>query len=171
MSVAAVGLEPVTATYNDIVTDQSMLDQEDFLELLIAQLTHQDPMEPMSNDQMVSQMTQFGSLEELSNISEQLEQMNSMQKLVDGSSMIGKAIFGIVADTGQSITGVVDGIVIEDGITLAHVLTSGTDPETGEIVSGEAFLSFDEILSVAAADQIAEEATEEETAEETETAV
>ena len=160
MSVSAVSSSVTTGLYDDLVKDSSVLDQSDFLELLIAQLTHQDPLEPMSNEQMVSQMTDFGALEELSSMNATLSSMATMQNLVNGSSMIGKAVYGIIADTGQEVLGVVDGIIMEDGEPLVHVIM----PD-----DSEAFLAFDEVLSVANAEVYEEVTGETDTDTETET--
>lgn len=48
--------------------------QSDFLQLLIAQLRHQDPMEPQDSQQFAAQLAQFSSLEQLQNISGTLQQ-------------------------------------------------------------------------------------------------
>lgn len=53
--------------------DASILDRDDFLMLLIAELQHQDPMNPIDNQDYVSQLTQFSSLDELRGIREVLD--------------------------------------------------------------------------------------------------
>lgn len=57
------------------------LGQDEFLKLFIAQMNHQDPLNPMSNEEFTAQLAQFSSLEQLYNINEQLESMNSAQDL------------------------------------------------------------------------------------------
>ncbi|MBF4691729.1 flagellar hook assembly protein FlgD [Fusibacter ferrireducens] len=49
------------------------LDKDSFLKLMMAQLQHQDPLEPMDNSQTITQMAQFSSVEQLSNISTSME--------------------------------------------------------------------------------------------------
>ncbi len=44
------------------------LDKDAFLNLLILQIRHQDPMNPLDNQEMVAQLAQFGTLEEMQNL-------------------------------------------------------------------------------------------------------
>ena len=53
------------------------LDKDSFLKLMMAQLQHQDPLEPMDNSQTIAQMAQFSSVEQLSNISAAMSASNS----------------------------------------------------------------------------------------------
>jgi len=46
---------------------------DDFLTLLVAQLSNQNPLDPMDNAQFVMQLTQFSSLEQLISIREAVE--------------------------------------------------------------------------------------------------
>lgn len=48
-----------------------------FLQLLVAQLKGQDPLNPMDGTQFASQLAQFSSLEELINIREVMENVDS----------------------------------------------------------------------------------------------
>jgi flagellar basal-body rod modification protein FlgD len=51
----------------------SSLGKDDFLKLLTVQLQNQDPLSPMENENLIAQLTQFSSLEQLENINANLE--------------------------------------------------------------------------------------------------
>ena len=116
MSVSGVGATTTTiGKYEDVLAEQSNLDQTDFMQLLITELTNQDPLEPMSSSEMTSQMSQYSSLEELAKINTNLQAMLTGQTLVDGATMIGKAVYGINSTTGDHLVGTVAGVLVEDG--------------------------------------------------------
>lgn len=50
------------------------LGKDDFLELLVAKLSNQDPMNPVQDEDFVAQLAQFSSLEQLSNMNDNLLQ-------------------------------------------------------------------------------------------------
>jgi flagellar basal-body rod modification protein FlgD len=52
-------------------TDQ--LGRDAFLNLLVTQLRHQDPLQPQANGEFIAQLAQFSSLEQLTTMSETLE--------------------------------------------------------------------------------------------------
>ena len=54
-------------------SNASIMDRDDFLMLLIAELQHQDPFDPVSNQDYVSQLAQFSTLDELRGIRESLD--------------------------------------------------------------------------------------------------
>lgn len=51
-----------------------VLDKDDFLRLLVAKLSHQDPLDPMADEDFVAQLAQFSSLEQLQNMNDNLQQ-------------------------------------------------------------------------------------------------
>ena len=97
----------------------------DYLKLLVAQLQHQDPLEPMDNNQMAAQLTQLSQLEQLENQSQQLASINtSFQQALLGvqrnqaTALIGKEITFEAAQadgTTQTASGQVDSVEISDG--------------------------------------------------------
>ncbi len=78
------------------------LGKDDFLKLLITQLSHQDPTQPVSDQQFIAQMAQFSSLEQMQNIATGIEKMGERQAY----GMVGKFIVGKDFATGEMISGV-----------------------------------------------------------------
>lgn len=69
--------------------------KEDFMKLLIKQLSYQDPLNPMDSTQFTSQLTQFSSLEQLSNINSTLNDVLSFQHSMQNASianLIGRTV-------------------------------------------------------------------------------
>ncbi len=87
--------------------------QEQFLQLLVAQMQYQDPLEPTSNTEWVAQMTTFSMVESL----------NSMQQAFTKQSandLVGKYVFINDGDNGF-VRGKVDYVTIQDGKTKISV--------------------------------------------------
>lgn len=71
------------------------MDRDAFLKLLMTQLQNQDPMNPMEDTEFVSQMAQFSSLEQMTNMNETMRKMFEQQQkaeFVSHSDLIGKQI-------------------------------------------------------------------------------
>lgn len=71
------------------------LDKLDFLNLLVTQLQHQDPLDPMDDKEFVAQLAQFSSLEQLTNISYGIDSLGSAmgrQELINTATYIGKDV-------------------------------------------------------------------------------
>ncbi len=72
-----------------------ILGKNDFLNLLITQLQHQDPLNPAESTEFTAQLAQFSSLEQLNNINDNLKNMQLFQTSVTNAqavSYIGKEI-------------------------------------------------------------------------------
>jgi len=52
---------------------QQSLGKDDFMKLLVAQISHQDPLKPMDDTAFVSQLAQFSSLEQTMGINQRLD--------------------------------------------------------------------------------------------------
>ena len=85
------------------------LDKEAFLQLLVAQMKYQDPLEPTSNTEYISQYATFSELEQMQNMSASMD-------LFRASSLVGQTVLLKVTDSeGRETTvqGNVDYVVYE----------------------------------------------------------
>lgn len=84
------------------------LGKDDFLKLLITQLSHQDPTKPTDNTQMIAQMAQFSSLEQMTNMNQEFGKLNQMLNSSSAINTIGKTVQVAIGDT--TATGVVEAV-------------------------------------------------------------
>ncbi|MED3874707.1 flagellar hook assembly protein FlgD [Lysinibacillus capsici] len=76
-------------------TGNSELGKDAFLQLLITQLQHQDPTNPMDDREFISQMAQFSSLEQMQNMTKAMESLLSSQQqsqMMNYATFIGKEV-------------------------------------------------------------------------------
>lgn len=79
-------------TFADGRKPKQELGKNDFLQLLVAQLTHQDPTSPMEDTQFVAQMAQFTSLEQLTNMNQSFEVLNRIIGDSSAVNVVGKRV-------------------------------------------------------------------------------
>ena len=120
-----MGINPIGFNITDLIgrTDdpysvkgtQDSLDKQAFLKLLTTQLQHQNPLEPMDNQQFVAQMAEFSALEQMQNLNKNFAAMALMQ----ASTILGKYVEATPLGGGNSddlIGGIVSSIRMgEDG--------------------------------------------------------
>lgn len=98
----------------------NQIDQQGFLTLLIAQLQNQDPLEPLSNEEFVQQLTSFSSLDELRGINKnlgELGQLGDIGELLATSLAMQQASLNASAVSliGQEVEAITDGVVLGNG--------------------------------------------------------
>lgn len=74
------------------------LGKDDFLTLLLTQLQNQDPLNPTDSTEYTAQLAQFSSLEQLSNINQNLEYLHLYQASINNAqavSFIGKEVIAL----------------------------------------------------------------------------
>ncbi len=89
--------------------------KDEFMRLLIAQLEHQDPLEPTDNGEFIAQMAQFSSLEGISNLNSTVENFGaSMQstQALQASTLVGRSVQVLSNWTelqeGKAVNGTID---------------------------------------------------------------
>ena len=98
------------------------MDMSSFIQLLVAQLQNQDPMDPMSNTEIMQQMSQVQSIQATSQLSTTLQSVLLGQNVATGSSLLGQTITGLTDGSNpQTVTGTVSGVSIADGTAKLQV--------------------------------------------------
>jgi flagellar basal-body rod modification protein FlgD len=78
------------------------LGKDAFLQLLTTQLAHQDPTAPQDNAQMIAQLAQFSSLEQLTQIQKSLASLTQIQASLQSLTQIQQSLDDISAALGAS---------------------------------------------------------------------
>ncbi len=116
----------------------AMLSQQDFLNLLVTQMTAQDPLKPTDSQDLLSQMTQFSTLNANNQMQTQLANMQLSQEYTAAGSLLGKQVT-LQLDSKTTAQGTVTGIdasgnapeIIVNGTSYTlDKVTSITDPPT-----------------------------------------
>ena len=100
-------------------SSNDMMAKDEFLKLLVTQLSHQDPMQPMESHQFASQLAQFSSLEQLQNLN------GTMEEGVMSDFMMAQSINNTLATTliGKQATAVGNEFsFINDSVNLSFNL-------------------------------------------------
>jgi flagellar basal-body rod modification protein FlgD len=113
--------------YSAAAQNKKELGKEDFLNLLVAQLMHQDPLKPDGDTEFISQLAQFSSLEQLIGIGQGMEGLAMAQMSTQSSDIVGFIGKDVVAssDTIQ--------LPEEGGATIGWGLPYGADSVSVEI--------------------------------------
>ncbi len=105
----------IASTFNPIDPNQnpgttgasSVLGQDEFLKLLVTQLSNQDPLNPLSGQEFAAQLAQFSSVEQLVNIGNTVEQNGATMDLLNqttnagiASSLIGSTVEALGNEVG-----------------------------------------------------------------------
>src|SRR3954462_9058110 len=72
--------------------------KDDFLKLFVAQLQHQDPMNPMNDQDMMGQMASFSQLEQITNMAAANQQIATSLSSTSAVGLIGRTVTYLDAD-------------------------------------------------------------------------
>ncbi len=132
-----VDTSTVSSTKTNGTGSGNSMDKESFLQLLVAQMKYQDPLEPTSNTEYVSQYAQFSELEEMQNLSGSMD-------LQRASGLVGKNV--IVKSTDSSgdtnyIQGKVDYVVNENSKVYLSINGKNYDLDDLDTVVDDQYLN------------------------------
>jgi flagellar basal-body rod modification protein FlgD len=114
-----------TASSDTVSGSQQTLNQQDFLQLLVAQMQNQDPLNPQSDTDMASQMAQFTSLTQSS-------AMSSSLSMLQANSLIGSTV-SLQIDPKTTANGVVQGVILNGG--TPQIIVNGSTYDLSQVTS------------------------------------
>lgn len=106
------------------------ISQEEFIQLFLAQLNNQDPLEPVDNSQFLAQMAEFTGLEQTRQLNENMTNLLTMNTSDQSLTLLGKTVQvlnggisfdGIVSEVNFSPTGTSLNITNSSDETLSNV--------------------------------------------------
>lgn len=131
----------MTTTSTKQTKQQNQMDKDLFLQILTTQLRNQDPTQPMEDREMIAQMAQFSTLEQISNLNQAFNKFISSQQLDISrySPMINKEVSWADEVTGQQVSGIVKEIIqynnqlyyqVDDEYVPVEMINSAKDIST-----------------------------------------
>lgn len=117
----ALGLN---APNSDTGKNKSTLDQADFLRLMTEQLQHQDPLKPMDNTQMVSQMAQLSQVQGINDLNSTVkgfQESMSSDQVLRGAALVGHDVLVPSTKWQLETEGEVSGMVAAPGAGFVTV--------------------------------------------------
>lgn len=130
MQISGIGVAdgaPSAASQNGL----SSLNSEDFFKLLVAEMQSQDPFEPSSTADIISQVSQIRTIEQSSELTSTLDAMTQQQRMGGASELIGKFVQAIAAGPDG------EAAMYEGVVTAVRFLSDGSavlELDTGDAV-------------------------------------
>jgi flagellar basal-body rod modification protein FlgD len=116
MAISAIGSSATAATAN------SNLSIQDFMKVLLTQLTYQDPLKPLDNQQFMSQIAQFTTLQQTQQMNTNIEKLLSNQSSLQSVGLIGRTVD--ISTTGGTATGTVSALSLSGVSPSITVVTT-----------------------------------------------
>jgi flagellar basal-body rod modification protein FlgD len=91
-----------------------------FLQLLVSEVANQDPLDPISSSDLLSQTAELSTLEQVASLAQDAAQELSASQSQEAVSLIGKQVSGQTA-TGVDFSGTVSGVSLSGGQALLDV--------------------------------------------------
>ncbi|WP_284620593.1 flagellar hook capping FlgD N-terminal domain-containing protein [Aquabacterium humicola] len=119
---------------NEVTTVQSTssLQMQDFLKLLLTQMTIQDPLSPQNPQDFMVQIAQFTNLQQTQQISQNTSQMLTTDLSTQSITLLGRKVGVIVGNSTTPVSGTVTGIRFDRGQSLMSI--APTSPGTAPLV-------------------------------------
>ncbi len=119
-STAANSSTSSTQSTSSALTGFAALTSQDFLTMLITELQNQDPTNPVSNSDILQQLSEMQALSSNVELNSTLSNFSSNQQVSSGASFLGKIVSGTDANN-QPVSGVADNVFLQNGTLMIGI--------------------------------------------------
>jgi len=123
MAIDLIGGVSSQTTTAPVTGQASIVNQDEFLRILLTQLTFQDPLKPLDNQEFLAQLAQFTSLEQTRQLNEKIDSLLLVQSATQSIGLLGRTVE--VANAGGTVIGQVTTLGFSAGQPLLTVRTPG----------------------------------------------
>lgn len=116
MSIASIGSTSASSALGGSSgSAQVSLNQQQFLQLLTAQLQNQDPLNPINSQDFTTQLAQLSTVSGIQQLNTGIQQLLQLQQLSQGAALMGKTVTYLTSGATTSGKGVVQGVSLQNG--------------------------------------------------------
>ncbi len=112
------------------------LGSQDFLKLMLTELTNQDPLKPTDNEALLRQISSIRDIELSTSMSDSIRQLTGQQQIGASSALVGQFVTGAPGEDGSVTSGLVVGVRFADGHPKL-LLSNGAELPVEQIASVE----------------------------------
>lgn len=116
-AISALSSATTTTTSDNALGDMST---QDFLNILIEEMTHQDPTDPADSGQLLEQLSTLYSVESQLSLTTSLEEMVLQNQVATAGGLIGKEVEGIDGSN-DSVEGLVTAVLVQNGSAILEL--------------------------------------------------
>ncbi len=121
MSVTSTGSAGYSLINETFTTERAagntLLGKDEFLKILVAQLSNQDPLEPLDQAEFIGQMAQFAEVEQTANLNDKVDRLDGYLRF-SSASLVGSDV-SFVDYNGYSREGKVEAVIFDkSGVSL-----------------------------------------------------
>lgn len=128
-----MSINSVDTTAAVAATSGSGLTQQDFIKILMTQMTYQDPLKPMDNEQFMAQMAQFTALQQTTDLNNNLTKLIQNQAALASVGLIGRSV-DFTSASGTT-TGTVTSLSYSGNLPVMTIHTAAGNDLTGVSLS------------------------------------
>ncbi len=103
--------------------------QTDYLNLLAVQLQNQDPMNPLDNNQMATQLAQLSQLQQMENLNSSFARILLTEQMDQAAALVGRYVAFVPDGQSQQVAGKVDSVQVVNGQVQLMVGQYAVPPE------------------------------------------
>ena len=108
------------------------LGQNDFLKLLVTQMTSQDPLNPQKDTDFIAQMAQFSSLEQSKTMASDVSTLRAQQNFSQAYSLLGQTV-SLQVDKNATAQGIVQAVQVDAG--TPKLLVNGRSYDLSQLLT------------------------------------